>query len=89
MLGTKRRFFGNIVGHAEGVKDPSSLASWTAEAFDPSLNWERIKELMDMWGGKVVLKGIMEVEDAVKAAVETFTSQFQASGGDAADESES
>ena len=68
MLGTKRRFFGNIVGHAEGVKDPSSLASWTAEAFDPSLNWERIKELMDMWGGKVVLKGIMEVEDAVKAA---------------------
>ena len=68
MLGTKRRFFGKIVGHAEGVKDPSSLASWTAEAFDPSLNWERIKELMDMWGGKVVLKGIMEVEDAVKAA---------------------
>ncbi len=68
MLGTKRRFFGNIVGHAEGVSDPRSLASWTSEAFDPSLNWERIKELMDMWGGKVILKGIMEVEDARKAA---------------------
>ena len=68
MLGTKRRFFGNIVGHAKGVSDPSSLSSWTAEAFDPSLNWERIKELMDFWGGKVVLKGIMEVDDAIKAA---------------------
>lgn len=68
MLGTKRRFFGNIVGHAKGVSDPSSLSSWTAEAFDPSLNWDRIKELMDMWGGKVVLKGILDVEDAKKAA---------------------
>ena len=68
MLQTKRRFFGNIVGHAQGVSDPSSLSSWTAEAFDPSLNWDRIKQLMDMWGGKVILKGIMEVDDAVKAA---------------------
>ena len=68
MLGTRRRFFGNIVGHAKGVTDPSSLSSWTAEAFDPSLNWDRVKELMDMWGGKVVLKGILDVEDARKAA---------------------
>ncbi len=68
MLGTKRRFFGNIVGHAQGVTDPSSLSSWTAEAFDPSLDWDRIKELMDMWGGKVILKGILDVEDAFKAA---------------------
>jgi L-lactate dehydrogenase (cytochrome) len=68
MLRTKRRFFGNIVGHAKGVSDPSSLSSWTAEAFDPSLNWDRIKELMDMWGGKVILKGIMEPEDAIRAA---------------------
>lgn len=67
MLGTKRRFFGNIVGHADGVSNPASLSSWTAEAFDPSLNWDRIKQLMDMWGGKVILKGIMEVEDARKA----------------------
>ncbi|NNL19163.1 MAG: alpha-hydroxy-acid oxidizing protein [Boseongicola sp.] len=67
MLQTKRRFFGNIVGHAKGVSDPSSLSSWTAEAFDPSLDWKRIKTLMDMWGGKVILKGILDVEDAKKA----------------------
>jgi L-lactate dehydrogenase (cytochrome) len=68
MLGTKRRFFGNIVGHAQGVTDPSSLSSWTAEAFDPSLDWNRIAKLMEMWGGKVILKGILDVEDAKKAA---------------------
>ncbi len=67
MLQTQRRSFGNIVGHASGVTDPSSLSSWTAEAFDPSLDWDRIKQLMDMWGGKVVLKGILDVEDAEKA----------------------
>ena len=68
MLQTKRRFFGNIVGHAEGVSDPSSLASWTAEAFDPSLNWERIAEFRKWWDGPVILKGIMDPEDA-KAAL--------------------
>ncbi|NNE80968.1 MAG: alpha-hydroxy-acid oxidizing protein [Silicimonas sp.] len=68
MLGTKRRFFGNVVGHASGVSDPASLSTWIAEAFDPSLNWDRIKQLMDMWGGKVILKGILDVEDAEKAA---------------------
>jgi len=68
MLGTKRRFFGNIVGHAAGVSDPSSLASWTAEAFDHALDWNRIAKLMEMWGGKVILKGIMDVEDAKMAA---------------------
>ncbi|MEO0863260.1 MAG: alpha-hydroxy acid oxidase [Pseudomonadota bacterium] len=68
MLQTKRRFFGNIVGHAAGVTDPGSLTSWTAEAFDQSLDWDRVKQLMDMWGGKVVLKGILDEEDAVKAA---------------------
>ena len=68
MLQTKRRFFGNVVGHAKGVTDPSSLSSWTAEAFDPSLDWAGIKQLMEMWGGKVVLKGILDVEDARRAA---------------------
>ena len=68
MLGTKRRFFGNIVGHASGVSDPSSLASWTAEAFDHALDWKRVATLMEMWGGKVILKGIMDVEDAKMAA---------------------
>ena len=67
MLGTKRRFFGNIVGHAKGVSDPSSLSSWTAEAFDPSLNWDRVAELAKMWGGKVILKGILDAEDAKQA----------------------
>ncbi|MEM0937326.1 MAG: alpha-hydroxy acid oxidase [Pseudomonadota bacterium] len=68
MLGTKNRFFGNIVGHADGVSDPSSLSAWTAEAFDPSLDWDRIRFLMDMWEGPVILKGILDVEDARKAA---------------------
>ena len=68
MLQTRRRSFGNVVGHAKGVTDPSSLSSWTAEAFDPSLSWDRIKEFCDWWGGPVILKGIMEVDDAIKAA---------------------
>lgn len=68
MLQTKRRTFGNVVGHAKGVTNPSSLSSWTAEAFDHALDWNRVKELMDMWGGKVVLKGIMDPEDARRAA---------------------
>lgn len=68
MLGTKRRFFGNIVGHAKGVSDASSLSSWTAEAFDQSLDWKRIGQLIDMWDGKVILKGILDADDAKKAA---------------------
>jgi L-lactate dehydrogenase (cytochrome) len=67
MLGTKRRFFGNIVGHAKGVSDPSSLSSWTAEAFDPSLDWNRIREIMSWWDGPVILKGILDPEDAERA----------------------
>ena len=69
MLGTKRRSFGNIVGHAKGVSDPTSLSAWTAEAFDPSLDWKRIAKFKEMWGGKVILKGVLDVEDA-KMAVE-------------------
>ena len=68
MLGATRRTFGNVVGHASGVTDSRSLSSWTAEAFDHSLDWNRVKTLMDMWGGKVVLKGIMNREDAERAA---------------------
>mgnify|MGYP002630131656 CR=1 FL=1 len=67
MLQTKRRFFGNIVGHAKGISDPSSLSSWTAEAFDESLDWKRIAKFKEMWGGKVILKGIMDAEDARNA----------------------
>ena len=68
MLGTKRRFFGNIVGHAKGVTDPSSLSTWTSEAFDPALDWNRIAQFKEWWGGKVIIKGIMEPEDARRAA---------------------
>lgn len=67
MLGTQRRFFGNIVGHAEGVDDPSSLTTWTAQAFDQSLDWDRIKELRSWWDGPVILKGILDADDARKA----------------------
>mgnify|MGYP006415621463 FL=1 len=67
MLGTKRRQFGNIVGHAKGVKDTSSLSSWTAEQFDPALDWNKIAKLKEAWGGKVILKGILDAEDAKMA----------------------
>ncbi|WP_298233504.1 alpha-hydroxy acid oxidase [uncultured Azohydromonas sp.] len=68
MLGTKRRSFGNIVGHATGVGDLSSLSSWTAEQFDPQLNWGDVEWIKKRWGGKLILKGIMDVEDARLAA---------------------
>ncbi|KNG95218.1 alpha-hydroxy acid oxidase [Pseudaestuariivita atlantica] len=68
MLGTKRRQFGNIVGHVDGISDTRSLGAWTAEQFDPRLDWDQVKRLMDLWGGKVILKGILDPEDAVKAA---------------------
>ncbi|WP_288939256.1 alpha-hydroxy acid oxidase [uncultured Roseovarius sp.] len=67
MLGTKRRFFGNIVGHAKGVSDPSSLTDWTASAFDPSLDWNRIREFRKMWDGPLIIKGIMDPRDAREA----------------------
>jgi L-lactate dehydrogenase (cytochrome) len=68
MLGTKRRSFGNIVGHIEGITDNTSLAAWTAEQFDQSLDWRKIEVLMKKWGGKVILKGILEPIDAKMAA---------------------
>ena len=68
MLGTKRRQFGNIVGHVKGVKDMSSLADWTVSQFDASLSWDDVKEIRKQWGGKVIIKGILDAEDA-RAAV--------------------
>ena len=68
MLGTRRRSFGNIVGHAKGVGDMGSLAAWTAEQFDPRLNWADVEWIKKRWGGKLVLKGIMDAEDARLAA---------------------
>ncbi|MEK6200786.1 MAG: alpha-hydroxy-acid oxidizing protein [Psychrobacter sp.] len=68
MLGTKRRTFGNIVGHAKNVADMSSLSAWTAEQFDPRLSWDDVARIKDAWGGKLIIKGIMEPEDAILAA---------------------
>jgi L-lactate dehydrogenase (cytochrome) len=70
MLGTKRRSFGNLVGHVKGVSDMNSLAAWTNEQFDPRLSWEDVKWVKAQWGGKLILKGIQDVEDA-KLAVQT------------------
>ncbi|MBD8553724.1 alpha-hydroxy-acid oxidizing protein [Rhizobium sp. CFBP 8762] len=68
MLQTKRRSFGNIVGHAKGVSDLSSLSSWTAEQFDPKLSWEDVAWIKERWGGPLILKGILDPEDAKMAA---------------------
>ena len=70
MLGTQRRSFGNIVGHAKNVNDVSSLSAWTAQQFDPALSWKDVEWIKERWGGKLILKGIMDPEDA-RLAVET------------------
>jgi L-lactate dehydrogenase (cytochrome) len=67
MLGTKRRGFGNIIGHAKGVNDPSSLFEWTAKSFDQALDWDRIKQFRRMWDGPLIIKGIIDPRDAIKA----------------------
>jgi len=68
MLKTSRRQFGNIVGHVKGVKDMSSLSEWTQNQFDPSLTWDDVEWVKRKWGGKLILKGILDVEDAKLAA---------------------
>jgi L-lactate dehydrogenase (cytochrome) len=68
MLRTHRRTFRNIAGHAEDVQDMRSLSSWVAEQFDPRLSWDEIKWIQDRWGGKLILKGILDPEDAEQAA---------------------
>lgn len=75
MLQTRRHSFGNIVGHAKNVSDLSSLSSWTAEQFDPSLSWDDVARIKDRWGGKIIIKGIMEPEDvelAVKSGADAL-----------------
>lgn len=64
MLGTSRRKFGNIHGHVKGVTDMSNLGAWTADQFDPRLNWGDVEWIKKRWGGKIIIKGIMEPEDA-------------------------
>ena len=67
MLGTRRRSFGNIVGHVKGVDDMASLAAWTNAQFDPTLSWADVEWIKRRWGGPLVLKGILDVEDARRA----------------------
>ena len=64
MLGTRRRQFGNIVGHVKGVENMGSLSDWTAKQFDPRLNWGDVEWIKKRWGGKLILKGIQDVADA-------------------------
>ena len=64
MLGTKRHGFGNIVGHVTGVENMGSLSEWTSKQFDPALNWGDVEWIKKRWGGKLILKGIQDVEDA-------------------------
>jgi len=64
MAGTQRRQFGNIVGHVSGVENMGSLSEWTAKQFDPALNWGDVEWIKQRWGGKLILKGIQDVEDA-------------------------
>jgi isopentenyl diphosphate isomerase/L-lactate dehydrogenase-like FMN-dependent dehydrogenase len=68
MAGTKRHTFGNLVGHVKGVSNMKSLSSWTNEQFDPRLSWEDVAWVKAQWGGKLILKGIQDVEDAKLAA---------------------
>jgi L-lactate dehydrogenase (cytochrome) len=70
MLGTRRHTFGNVVGHARNVSDLSSLSAWTAEQFDPELSWADVAWIRDYWGRKLVIKGVLDPDDA-RAAVDT------------------
>ncbi|TNC48942.1 alpha-hydroxy-acid oxidizing protein [Rubellimicrobium rubrum] len=75
MAGTKRRTFRNIVGHASSVGDLTSLSAWTAEQFDPRLDWAKVERIRERWGGKLILKGILDAEDAklaVKAGADAI-----------------
>ena len=68
MLGTRRHSFGNVVGHATNVSDVSSLSAWSSEQFDPTLSWADVEWVKKLWGGKLILKGILDAEDARLAA---------------------
>ena len=75
MLRTPRRTFGNIIGHVAGVDNIRSLAAWTAEQFDPALGWQDLAWIRERWGGKLIVKGVMDAEDArhaVEAGVDAL-----------------
>jgi L-lactate dehydrogenase (cytochrome) len=68
VLNGKRKTFGNLAGHVKGMENVTSLSQWTAQQFDPTLNWKDIEWVKSLWPGKLILKGIMDVEDARIAA---------------------
>ena len=68
MLGTRRHGFGNIVGHVKGVENMGSLSAWTSQQFDPRLTWNDVAWIKKCWGGKLILKGVLDAEDAQRAA---------------------
>ena len=68
MLRTPRRSFRNVIGHVKGVTDLANLSRWANEQFDPQLDWTKVARVRDQWKGKLILKGILDVEDAQKAA---------------------
>ena len=68
MLTTKNHFFGNIVGHVDGIKDVRSLGSWIGSQFDQQLDWREVDWIKKRWGGKLIIKGILDAEDALLAA---------------------
>lgn len=67
MLNAKRHNLGNIVGHAKSATDPAQITAWIGEQFDTTLSWDKVAELKAQWGGKVILKGILDAEDAKMA----------------------
>ena len=69
MLKTKRRSFGNIIGHAKDISDMTTLSHWTHSQFDPKLSWSDVAWIKEQWGGPLIIKGILDVDDA-KAAVD-------------------
>src|SRR5262245_801262 len=68
ILRGKRKTFGNLAGHVKGMENVNSLAHWTASQFDPTLNWKDVEWIKSLWPGKLILKGILDVEDAKLAA---------------------
>ena len=68
MLATRRHTFGNIIGHAKGVENLTSLSEWSAQQLDPALSWDDVAWVKEQWGGKLILKGIMDGDDAAIAA---------------------
>ena len=82
MAGTRRHGSGNLIGHAKGVSDTRSLATWTKEQFDPELDWNDVQWIKQRWGGKLILKGIMDGQDARLAAASGADAMVVSNHGD-------